>query len=74
MADWRADSLVEELLPEEFDWQRWVRKYPIPMLSLAALAGYLLGRSRGQEIVEVVTARAADTFSENVHHLIDSRG
>jgi len=73
VADWRADSLVEELLPEELDWQRWVRRYPLAMLSLAALGGYLLGRSRGPEIVEAVTARAADTISENVHHLIDSR-
>ena len=73
MADWRADSLVDELLPEELDWQRWVRCYPIAALSLAALGGYLLARSRGPEIVEAVSTRAADSFSESVHSLIDSR-
>ena len=73
MADWQADSLVDELLPDDLDWQYWVRRYPKTALSLALLGGYLLGRRRGEEIVEAATTRAADTLSENVHQLIDSR-
>ncbi len=73
MADWRADTLVDELLPEELDWQHWVRKYPIAALSLAALGGFLLARSRGPEIVETVSNRAADTLSANVHQLVETR-
>ena len=65
---------MDELLPEEFDWQLWVRRYPKLALSLAAFGGYLLGSSRGGEIVDAVTARAADSLSESVNQLIDSRG
>ncbi len=73
MADWRAESLINELLPEELEWQTWVRRYPKTALSLAALGGYLIGRSRGDEIVSSVTTRAADTLTENLNQLIDSR-
>ena len=73
MADWRADTLVNELLPDELDWQYWVRGYPIAALSLAALGGFLLARNRGPEMVETISTRAADTISQNVQHLIDTR-
>ena len=73
MADWRADTLVNELLPEELDWQYWVRSYPITALSLAALGGFLLARKRGPELVETMSTRAADTITENVQHLIETR-
>ncbi len=73
MADWRADTLVDELLPQELDWKHWVRRYPFAALSIAAIGGYLLGRSRGQEIVETVSDRAADSLSESVQNLVDLR-
>lgn len=73
MSDWRADSLVDELLPEELDWQYWVREYPVAALTLAAVGGFLLARKRGPEIVERVSNKAADTLSDNVQHLIESR-
>ena len=73
MADWRANTLVDELLPEELDWQYWVRLYPIAAVSLAALAGFLLARSRGPELVETISNRAADAVSENVQHFIETR-
>jgi hypothetical protein len=74
VTDWRAESLVDELLPEDLDWQTWVRRYPKTALSLAAVVGYLLGRSRGDEIVASVTTRAADSLTENLNQLIESRG
>lgn len=73
MADWRANTLVDELLPDELDWQYWVRTYPIAAVSLAAVGGFLLARSRGPELVETLSNSAADTVSENVQHLIETR-
>jgi len=73
VTDWRADTLVDELLPAEVDWQHWVRKYPLAALSLAALGGYLLARSRGPELIDTIGARAADAVSQNVDHLIETR-
>ncbi len=72
MTNWRADSVVDELVPDQVDWQHWVRRYPFAALSVAAICGYLLGRGRGEELVDSVTRQAADSFSQSVHQLIDS--
>jgi hypothetical protein len=62
-----AEQLLDELLPEELDWQRLVREYPLTSLSLAAVGGFLLGRSRGRTIVVALSAFAADSLAENVN-------
>jgi len=61
-----ADDLLDELLPEELDWQRLVRTYPIPAVLLAALGGFLLGRSHGPTIVAAVSSFAAAEVTKNV--------
>ncbi len=65
-----ADELLDELLPEELDWQRLVRSYPLTSLTLAALGGFLVGRSRGRDIVAALSGFAADTVTENVNELL----
>ena len=62
-----ADSFVEELLPEDLDWQHWVRAYPKASLALAALGGYALGCSRGRGILGAVAGFAADTLSRHIN-------
>ena len=65
-----ADQLLDELMPEELDWQRLVRAYPFAALSVAAVGGFLLGRNRGRAIVVALSAFAADTLAENVNTFI----
>jgi len=65
-----ADQLLDELMPEELDWQRLVRAYPLAALSVAAVGGFLLGRNRGRAIVVALSAFAADTLAENVNTFI----
>jgi hypothetical protein len=65
-----ADQLLDELMPEELDWQRLVRAYPLAALSVAAVGGFLLGRSRGRAIVVALSAFAADSLTENVNTFI----
>ncbi len=65
-----ADQLLDDLLPEELDWQRLVRSYPLPALALAAVGGFFLGRSRGPEIVSALAGFAADTLTESVNQLL----
>ncbi len=62
-----ADEMVDEWLPPEFDWQRLVRRYPLAALGLAALGGWVLGRHRGDRILEAFANFAADTVSEQVN-------
>ena len=65
-----ADSVVDELMPSDFDWRRTIRKYPLASLAVAALGGYVLGRSRGEEILASLSLFAADTVSGQVNDLL----
>ena len=65
-----ADELVDELVPREVDWQRLVRSYPLMSLALAALGGFVLGRSRGREMVSALSTFAADTLTDNVNEYL----
>lgn len=64
------DRLVDELVPESVDWERLVRRYPLPALLLAAAGGFLLGRSRGSEIVAALSAFAGRRVTESVNALL----
>lgn len=63
-----VDEFLDDVLPEQFDWQRLVVTYPKSALLIAATAGYLLGRSRGRDLLgaaaAAVTARVSAQFDE----------
>lgn len=54
------------LLPEELEWERLVRTYPLASLAIAAVGGYFLGRRSGAVIIEAVS----QTASERVRGLV----
>lgn len=59
-----ADAMLDELLPEQLEWDRLVRTYPVPALLLAAAGGFVLAYTRGPAIIgalsTVATAQIAD--------------
>ncbi len=59
-----ADEILDEILPEEIDWRQLVWSYPKSSLALAALGGYLLGRSRGRKLVSSASQYVGDTVSD----------
>jgi hypothetical protein len=65
-----ADDVVDELMPQEFEWQAMVCRYPKTALALAAVGGYILGSKRGSEIIESFASFAADSVSEQVNSLL----
>jgi hypothetical protein len=65
-----AHDLVDEALPEQFDWERLVRAYPIPALLLAAVGGFVLGRSRGSAVLGALGAFAASQVADEVHRVL----
>jgi hypothetical protein len=65
-----AYDLVDELTPEGLDWERLVRAYPIPALLLAAAGGFLLGRTRGPEILAAVSGFASEELARNINDAI----
>jgi hypothetical protein len=63
--------LIDGLLPEEMDWEDVVRTYPLTSVTLAAVAGFLIGSRRGRAILGTVTESALDRVSGMVHELVD---
>jgi hypothetical protein len=53
-----ANRFLDDLLPEELEWERLVRSYPIAALVVAGVAGYLLGTRSGGPILAAVGATA----------------
>lgn len=65
-----AHDVVDEVLPEEFEWERLVRTYPVPALLLAGLGGFVLARARGQAVLAALGAFAADRVTDEVHRVL----
>lgn len=66
-----AEEILNEVLPEGLDWERLVRTYPIPAVLLAAVGGFLIGRSHGTTILAGLSTYAASEMSKNVSQLFD---
>lgn len=64
------DDLLDEVLPEELEWDRMVRSYPLPALAVAAVGGFLLGVSHGSAIVSAVSGYLAAQVSRNVSQVL----
>lgn len=64
------DNLLDEILPEELEWERLVRSYPLPSVALAAFGGLLLGLSHGSAIASAVSGYLAAQVSRNVSQVL----
>lgn len=64
--DESVEGMVDELMPEGFDWRGLTRSYPWPALALAAAGGFALGRRHGAVLLAAVSRFAID---EAAHHL-----
>ncbi len=65
-----VSDLLDELLPEELDWQEVVRAWPLPAMAVAALGGFLLARSQGPAILQAVGSFASAEVAKNVSSLL----
>lgn len=65
-----AHEMVDAVLPEEFEWERLVREYPVPALLLAAVGGFWLGRTRGPMITAALATFAAGRIVQEVNDLL----
>lgn len=50
------DRLLDRLLPGAVDWRGAVRRFPVASMLVAAAAGFLAGRSRGDAVAAGVAA------------------
>ena len=65
-----VEEILDELLPEQLEWERLVRAYPVPAVALAAIGGFYLGLRHGPEILTAVSGFLAAEVSRNVSELI----
>ena len=65
-----VEEIIDEIVPEELDWERLVRTYPLPALALAVLGGFFLGFRHGPEILQAASSFAAAEVSKNVSQII----
>jgi hypothetical protein len=63
-----AGRLLDDLLPEDLEWESLVRTYPITALLVAGVAGYLLGWRSGAPILEAVGETATRRVTDLVRH------
>lgn len=65
-----ADEILDEILPEEIDWRQLVWSYPKSTLTLAAIGGFLIGRSHGRKLFSAATDYVSDSVSDGVNEFI----
>lgn len=65
------DGIVDDLLPDELDWRRVVKSYPVPALLLAAAGGFLIAREQGMELIAAAKAFVTDEVTHNIQSLLD---
>lgn len=65
-----VEAIIDELLPEELEWERLVRTYPVPALAIAAVGGFFIGLRHGPEILSAVSGYMAAEVSRNVGDLL----
>ena len=65
-----VEAILDELLPEELEWERLVRTYPVPAVALAAIGGFVIALRHGPEILSAVSGFIAAEVSRNVSELI----
>jgi hypothetical protein len=63
-------ELIDDLVPEGFDWEELVRQYPLPALALAFIGGFVLGRSRGEAVLGALSGFAAGEVARQVNQTL----
>lgn len=66
-----TDDIIDELVPDDLDWRHLVESYPVASISLAGLAGFLLGRNHGSALIAGVSTFIAREMSSNILSALD---
>lgn len=69
-----ADQIVDELMPEELDWRHLVQTYPFPVMILAIVTGFFLGRHRGHWLLGALSGFAVQQATRNVSEAFERIG
>lgn len=65
-----VDDVLDDVLPENLNWRRLVRNHPVPVLALAALGGFVIGRSRGRAVMGALSTFASSALATGVNRFL----
>jgi hypothetical protein len=65
-----VDDVLDDVLPENLDWRRLVRNHPVPVLALAALGGFAIGRTRGRAVMGALATFASSALATGVNRFL----
>ncbi len=61
-----SEQWLDEVLPEDLDWQGLVLSYPRISLGIATVAGFWIGLRHGPAILQAVSDFAGRTVNERI--------
>ena len=61
-----ADDVLDDLMPEGFEWREMVSSYPMPALAISTVCGFFLGRKHGAAILDALTSFASSEVDRNI--------
>ncbi len=70
----RADEIVDQLLPEGFEWRRLVFDYPKTAMAVSVVGGFVLGRAHGAGMLAGLTGFVLGEVSRNVQEFVEDFG
>jgi hypothetical protein len=68
-----VEEILDEILPEDLEWERLVRSYPVPAIALAAAGGFYLGLRHGPTILAALSSYLVAEVSRNVGEVLGQR-
>ena len=67
----RADEIVDQLMPEGFEWRRLTQSYPRTAMAIAFAGGLVIGRTHGGGLLAALTGFAVGEVSRNVQGFVE---
>ncbi len=66
-----ADAILDTLVPRSIDWRDTVRRHPLASVGAVGLVGYLVGRTKGANIMAGVTAGLSAAMMRQLSDVFD---
>ena len=69
-----VDQVLDDILPDNFDWRGMVVEYPLTAMALSVAGGFWLGRNHGLEVLSGLKGYAMNEVSRNFSNFMDGFG
>lgn len=66
----RSDEIVDQLLPDGFEWRRLVLSYPRAALLLAVAGGFMVGRTQGTGLLSGLSGFVMGEVTRNAQEFM----